>query len=265
MSRNLTIRTLASASVVAFTMACPAWMSAAAAEEAPATPPEAPNAVAAQPQERAPAPSGAAVARAKAEERRAAMDAAREKRYADLRASAAELGVDLPETPPWKAAEARMPDVPTPPEMPSRYQRPTPEERDAMRKRREEMREEHWNRMRADAAQRGRSGPQTTPWEDMEARREEMAARIEQYRETIEKMTEEQREAARAVFGQMPRMPQRPMGPSGYGAPQWGSHCPTGGYECGCNHPRRPMMPGYPEAPSYDQGPPPPPARQQGN
>ncbi|NEV63057.1 hypothetical protein [Thiorhodococcus minor] len=263
MSQKPIIRTLASASVVAMTMTYPAWMSTAAAQAATPGPDETASASAAQPQAQAQAPSGLEAARAKAEERRAAMDEEREKRYAELRASAAELGVDLPETPPWAASGAIMPEPPAPPEMPGRYKRPSQKERDAIRQKREEMREAHWKRMQAEAAQRNRDIPQPAPWEAMEERRQAMAKRMEQYRETIEKMTVEQREAARAVFAQRPPMPRPPMRPDRYGAPQWHGPCPIAGHEYG--RPLHPMMPGLYDAPGYDQGPPPPPARQGSN
>ncbi len=128
----------------------------------------------------------------------------------------------------------------------------TPEERQAMR-------EERWKQMRADAAERGIEMPETPPWKEAEKRRQEMAQRFEEYRKTVEQMTDEQREAAQAIFGRMPPrmappMPRQnfgqgyePWGYPGDGPYQnepWGMHCP-------------PMMP-YQGAPGDNQGPPPP-------
>lgn len=124
------------------------------------------------------------------------MQEERRKRYADLRASAAEIGVAMPETPPWEAAwpqdDAAMRQRRE--EMQTRMQSMTPEERQAMR-------EERWQKRRAEAAERGIDMPETPPWKEAEKRREEMAKRFEEYRSTVAQMTDEQREAAQAVFG----------------------------------------------------------------
>jgi hypothetical protein len=214
------------------------------------------------------APTPGEAARAKAEERRAAMMAEREKRYEELRARAAEIGLALPETPPWESTDR--------PPMPERRGM-TPEDMEAMRQQRQEMREQmrsmtpeerramrdaHWQQMRADAAERGVEMPETPPWAEAEERRKEMEERFETYRKTVEAMSEEQLEAARALFGSPPPMPEMPrMPPSGGYEPRgYGyGYGPQGGYPGGMGHP--PMMPDYGApgygAPGYDQGPPP--------
>ena len=239
---------------------------AKAAEPAP----PAPYPASAQKTDATPAP--AETARAQAIERREAMLAERKKRYAELRASAAEMGVEIPETPPWETRPA-MPqssEMTSPhgmwheddaamsqwrEEMKARMQERmraiTPEERQAMR-------EERWQRMRADAAERGIEMPETPPWEEAEKRRQEMEKRFEEYRKTVEQMTDEQREAAQALFGRTPERMSRPMPYPDAGPAQesWG-YPGDGAYRNaprGMMHPH--MMP-YPEAPGYDQGPPP--------
>jgi hypothetical protein len=219
-------------------------------------------------------PSPGETARAKAEERRAAMMAEREKRYEDLRARAAEIGLALPETPPWESTD--RPQMPEPPAMPER-RGISPEDREAMRQQRQAMREQmlsmtpeerramrdaHWQQMRADAAERGIEMPETPPWAEAEERRKEMEERFETYRKTVEAMSEEQIEAARALFGSPPPMPEMPsMPPSGGYEPRgYGyGYGPQGGYPGGMGHP--PMMPDYGApgygAPGYDQGLPP--------
>jgi hypothetical protein len=213
----------------------------------------------------------AETARARAEERQAAMLEQRKKRYQDLRASAAEIGVEMPETPPWEAAWSEMPAMPVPPDMTAqtekwqeddaamrqwredmqartreRMRTMTPEERQAMR-------EERWKRMRAEAAERGVEMPETPPWVEAEKRRQEMAERFEQYRKTVEQMTDEQREAAKAVFGRAaartaPPMRHHDFGP---GHEPWGypGHGPYQDDPRGMPYP--PMMP-YPDAPGED-------------
>lgn len=217
----------------------------------------------------APAPGEAA--RAKAEERRAAMMAEREKRYEELRARAAEIGLALPDTPPWESAD--RPAMPEPPAMPERRGM-SPEDIEAMRQQRQAMREQmrsmtpeerramrdaHWQQMRADAAERGIEMPETPPWVEAEKRRKEIEEQFEKYRQTVDAMTEEQIEAARALFGSAPPMPEDPrMPPYGYAPHGYGyGYGPQGGYpgELG-GMGQAPMMPGY-GAPGYDQGPPP--------
>lgn len=222
-----------------------------------------------------PAPDN--TARAKAEERRAAMTAEREKRYEELRARAAEIGLALPETPPWESAD--RPAIPEPPAMPERRGM-SPEDMEAMRQQRQAMREQmrsmtpeerrairdaHWQQMRAEAAERGIEMPETPPWAEAEQRRKEMEEQFETYRKTVEAMSEEQIEAARALFGSAPPMPEGPrMPPYGYAPHRYGyGYGPQGGYPGGMAYPgdlggmgQAPMMPGY-GTPGYDQGPPP--------
>lgn len=262
MPKTQPIRTFASATVLALAIAQPTW-----AQSAPATGQTTADGAQAPAAETQPSPeaaketaapkSGPEAARARAEQHRAAMEAERDKRYAELRASAARLGVDMSETPPWKAAEGAMPRMPAPPPLPEGYGRPSPEEREARLQQRESIREEHWKRMQAEAAARGMDGPESAPWEDMEKRRQEMAERIEQYRKTVEQMSEAQREAAQAVFGGAPAMPYPPMPQGDYGHSGWSHPCPISPY----GMPQRPMMPSYHDMPGYDQGPPPPPAK----
>ncbi|WP_296808452.1 hypothetical protein [Thiocapsa sp.] len=229
------------------------------------------------------APTPGEAARAKAEERRAAMMAEREKRYEELRARAAEIGLALPETPPWESTD--RPQMPEPPAMPERRGM-SPEDMEAMRQQRQEMREQmrsmtpeerramrdaHWQQMRADAAERGVEMPESPPWAEAEARRKEMEERFEAYRKTVEAMSEEQIEAARALFGSPPPMPEMPRMPphGGYEPGGYGyGYGPQGGYPGGMPYPGErggmghpPMMPefgapGY-GAPGFDQGPPP--------
>jgi hypothetical protein len=207
------------------------------------------------------------------------MMAEREKRYEDLRARAAEIGLELPETPPWETAMPAMPEMPEPPAMPERRGL-SPEDMEAMQEQRRAMREQmrsmtpeerramrdaHWQQMRADAAERGLEMPETPPWVEAEQRRKEMDEQFEKYRKTIEAMSEEQIEAARALFGAPPAMPEYPamphrIPPYGYGygyGPQGGypGSMPYSGAHGGMGD--APMMPYY-DAPGLEQGPPPP-------
>ena len=253
---------LASATVLALALGQPVW-----AEQAPIAPPTAPAPAAAAPETAA--NPAADAARAQADARRAEMDAERNKRYADLRARAAEVGMELPETPPWESA---MQQMPTPPAIPD-YQGPSAEEWEAMRKERqamrekfknmtpeerEAMREEHWKKMRERAAARGIDMPESPPWKEAEARYNAAKEQFEKYKKIVDAMTEEQQEAARALFGGGPgqrcarRMP--PMG-GGYG------YGPQGGYPGYGPYPGGPG-PMQPPVPYYEGGdePAPPPA-----
>lgn len=206
-----------------------AFGQAAAQSEASPAAATAPTATAPAAPETAPAPTPAPAAstgvdarREKMEQRHAEAMAERNKRYAELRQHAAEVGVELPETPPW--AQVGMPEMPAMPEgMPAGMPRPAPmtdEERKALR-------EKRWEAMRARAAERGMELPETPPWEAAEQRREEMKARYEQYRATIDAMTEEQKEAISALFGGSRAPMERP--PMPYYAPpcgQPGENCP---------------------------------------
>lgn len=207
-----------------------------------------------------PTTSPAESPRAKADQRRAEMQEQHQKRYEEFRARAADKGIE-------------MPAMPEPPDMTSWHEMCEKDEA-AMRQWREDMqarmrtmtpeermvlREERWKQMRAEAAERGFEMPETPPWQEAEKRRQEMDKRFEEYRKTVEQMTDEQREAARALFGRPqpmtpPPMPGRDLG---QGQEPWG-YPGEGAYQGaprGMPHP--PMMP-YQNAPGYDQGPPPP-------
>jgi hypothetical protein len=159
-------------------------------------------------------------------------DAMREERYKAMRESASKSGVELPETPPWKLM--------TEEERKARWEKMrsmTPGERAAMR-------EQHWAEMRERAAEKGVELPETPPWRRAQQRREEMRAKWESYRQIVEQMTDEQREAAAAVFS-------RPQTPPAQGMPPKMSLQPPYGREFGAMQPipnrmpRPPMMPGY--------------------
>lgn len=209
--------------------------SACAAEPPPpAMPPAAPTQTAqGTPSAATPTVSPAESARARAEERRAAMDEARAQRYRELRTRAAEIGVDLPETPPWESARAKMPPMPEVPAMPG-AQPSQSGDYETMRQQYRAAREAHWQKMRAEAEQR----------------RQDMAARFQQYRETVEGMTDEQREAARAMFGRPQSGFQDRMPPDGNARGTWDAPC----HDDLSGMPYPPMMPNYPSAPGYDQG-----------
>lgn len=189
----------------------------------------------------------------------AADTAERDQRYAELRRRAAEVGLDLPETPPW--AQAGMPGMAMPEGMMTRPEAMTPEELQAMR-------EQRWEAMRARAAEQGVELPETPPWKAAEQRRQEMMERYEQYRATIEAMTDEQKEAVMALFGGA----RGPMGSAAmpYGGPcrgyggNWGGNNWGRGYGMGRGMAPG-MMPQYPQmqepptatpAPTPEQAPP---------
>jgi len=151
----------------------------------------------------------------------------REARYEALRKSAAEVGLELPETPPWAQQPGAMP---FPPSMPDEMSMPEPMSQEEW----EAMRMERWEAMRERAAENGVELPETPPWKAREERRKAMQERMEQYRETIEQLTDEQKEAVMAVFGGPRGVGRTPMrhpgcyknmrGP-GYGpgfGPTWG-------------------------------------------
>ena len=173
-------------------------------------------------------------------EHQAAALAERQQRYAELRASAAEIGVALPETPPWETA-GRFGR----PDLSERMRGMSPEERQAMR-------DARWQQMRAEAAERGIEMSETPPWVEAEKRREERQERFAQYRKTIEQMSDEQREAARALFGHQSQMPYPPAPPAVEGYPSWNPPCHHEPY--GMTYPpMRPYM-----MPGDEQGAPPP-------
>jgi hypothetical protein len=204
-------------------------------------------------------PTGLAAARERMEKKHAEMMQERKRRYEELRIRAAEVGLDLPETPPWEQEGMQPPEIPTPPappkvpgEMAPPWTQMSAEKRKAewekMRnmtaEEREAMREKRWQDLRKRAKEQGVDLPETPPWKQAEERREAMKAKWEQYQKIVDGLTAEQKDAARAVFGRggrpVPPMPYQmpptmpmdaPCGP-GYGAP--GSMMPPGT-----------MMPGY--------------------
>jgi hypothetical protein len=109
-----------------------------------------------------------------------------------MREHAKELGIELPETPPAKlmtAAERRA--------KMEQMRNMTPEERMAARA-------ETYKQLRERAAAQGIELPETPPWEEALQRRKAMQEKWEAYRKEIDAMTEEQREASKAVFGASP-------------------------------------------------------------
>ncbi len=271
----------AAAPVAPAAEATPAATPAAEVPAAPATT-EAPAAT----------PTPAEIARSRAGARRAEHDAERNQRYQDLRQRAAEVGLELPETPPWDA-------MPEPPAMPPQAGA-TGTDREAVRRDREAMREHfksmtpeerkamrdaHWQEMRERAAERGTEMPETPPWEEAEKRYKAAQEQFDRYRKIIDAMTEEQLEAARALFGrgenmpqpmqpmapqmprqmpprmppqmhQMPQMPQMPEGGYDYGYGPQGGYPGYGPYQGGPGAMGRSPMPYYEGG--MEQAPPPP-------
>jgi hypothetical protein len=284
-------------------------------EAAPATPaPEA--AAAASAPAGAPANTAHADSRQRMEAHMAEMTAERNRRYGELRQRASEVGIELPETPPWEQAMPEMPKMPDMPQMPAMPKMPdmagmqgmTGEEREAMRAAhyqamRErakaagidlpetppaklmtpEERRAHWDSMRNQTPEERQAGraetykqlrerakaqgidlPETPPWEQAQQRRKAMQEKWEAYRKQVDAMTEEQREAARAIFSggpgdqappmpmerpmpQMPmrQMPQMPMDMPNQGLRGFGpGPCPMDDCD-GMGMPRRGMMPGW--------------------
>jgi hypothetical protein len=162
---------------------------------APAPTPEAAGAApgATEAASAAPPPPEITAARERMEQRRAEMMEERSRRYQELRERAAEVGLDLPETPPWEQSGIQPPEMPSPPAMPVPLSRETlgkgragmtPEERDAMR-------EQRYQAMRERAKQRGVELPETPPWKLMSD--EERQAHWEKMRN----MSPEERRAMR--------------------------------------------------------------------
>jgi hypothetical protein len=217
---------------------------AAAPEAAPATEAPAPTAA---PEAAAAAPTPANdSAKQRMEEHRAKMSAERNRRYAELRQRASEVGIELPETPPWDQVE-----MPKMPEMPDDMEAALAAHYQAMREHAEELgidlpetppaklmtaaerrakmeqmrnmtpeqrmaaRAENYKQLRERAAAQGIDLPETPPWEQAMQRRKAMQEKWEAYRKEVDAMTDEQREAAKAVFGASPMAdaPQMPMQP----------------------------------------------------
>jgi hypothetical protein len=134
--------------------------------------------------------------------------AERNERYEELRKRAEEVGLELPDTPPWASG-----DMPHPPAMPEGMTPPAGMERPRPMARPEPMTKEEfeakrlqrWEAMRARAAEMGRELPETPPWVAAEERRKEMLEKYEEYRSIIEAMTDEQKEAISALFGNRAR------------------------------------------------------------
>jgi hypothetical protein len=108
----------------------------------------------------------------------------------------------------------------------------------------EAMRMERWEAMRERAAENGVELPETPPWKAREERFKAMQERMEQYRETIEQLTDEQKEAVMAIFGGPRGMGSRPMRRPGCNYPKGGP-----GYGPGFG-PTWGPMPGAPEPPA---------------
>ena len=254
-----------------FTFASAAALSLAlghALAQAPAKPEAAAPAPAAAPAAPA-APAEAAAPASSADASRAAMQkryeeamAARAKRYEELRQRAAEVGVELPETPPWE--QGGMPPgmlegmgpggMGMPPGMPEGMGQEGMGMPQMTQEEIQAMREKRWEAMRARAAEQGMELPETPPWEAAQERRKEMLERYEQYRATIEAMTDEQKEAIAALFGSA----RGPMGGrSGMPCPQYRGYPNRGWSGYGMGPDMRPGMgPGMmmPEMPPQPEG-----------
>jgi hypothetical protein len=175
-----------------------------------------------------------------------------------------------------------MPEMPEPPAMPSHAGAAGPD-REAMRKEREAMREyfksmtpderkamreAHWQKMRERAAERGMEMPETPPWEEAEKRYKAAQEQFDRYRKIVDEMTEEQLEAARALFGRtepaaQPMQPMAPQMPSempprgpGFGYGPQGGYPGYGPYQGGPGAVGRGPMPYYDGG--MEQAPPPP-------
>jgi len=223
-------------------------------------------------------PSDAAAVEARIRQKEAEMLKERDRRYQDIRKRAADVGLNLPETPPWEQAGMEPPEMPmppgkaTPPWTPmtsaerqkewEKIRNMTPEEREAMR-------EKRWQEMRKRAKAQGVDLPETPPWKEAEKRREAIRAKWQAYKKTVDGLTPEQKEAARAVFGSggrramPPAMPmERPCGPGHHGPGAIPPHPMLPGY--GQSGPGPSPYEGGPMAPWYyggepsREGPPPP-------
>ena len=176
--------------------------------------------------------------------------ARREQAWQAMRERAAQRGVDMPEQGPWNLLSAEEHRA----HLEQMRQATSPEERAALR-------DQHWVEMRERAAAKGVTLPETPPWKEAEQRREAMKARWESYRQVIDQMSAEEREAAEAIFGQIPQPPEMPAMPP---MPEMGRdmmpNLPYGG-NFGVPAPRNypPVAPGYggPDfsGPGYGGGP----------
>ncbi len=256
---SATVLGLALAPAMAQTQAAPAAPAAAPAAETPAV-------------EAVPAPADPAdAARAEMEQRMEAAMAERSQRYEELRKRAEEVGLDLPESPPW--AQAGMPQPPAgamePLALPEGYA--PPDYKPMTREELEAKRKERWDAMREHAAEMGRELPETPPWEAAMQRRKEMLEKYQEYRATIEAMTDAQKEAIAALFGgrgaggpmhgcrKWPGAGQRGMMPYGMGpgaAPGMMPMAPPGAEEAAPAAPMAPTesAPAAPAAPAQPAG-----------
>ncbi|MEJ2611679.1 MAG: hypothetical protein P8179_16770 [Candidatus Thiodiazotropha sp.] len=138
--------------------------------------------------------------------------------YQSLKRRAEEVGVMLPERPPWLSSrrEAFMPSMEERQAHHQKMMSMSQEERDAYR-------QERYQEMRAQAQERGIEMPETPPWV---ARRQAMEEEWAKQQEVIKGMTDEERAACHAMH-------QRHMGMG-----------PGPGYGRGCGAPRNCMNPG---------------------
>ncbi|MET0090048.1 MAG: hypothetical protein ABW068_08525 [Candidatus Thiodiazotropha sp.] len=147
-------------------------------------------------------------------------DAYRQERYAEMRKRAEEMGVEMPETPPW--ADPRMDSIR--PSMEERMEHrnkmmsKTPDERDAYR-------QERYAEMRNRAEDMGVEMPETPPWE---ARKQAMDEQWAEHQKIMQGMTDEQRAACHSMMqrhrGMGPGQGMgmglgRGMGPQGWSQP----------------------------------------------
>lgn len=145
---------------------------------------------------------------------RAEMMQERMRRYDELRTRAAEVGLELPETPPWDQAGFQPLQMPAPPQMgmpetAGDDRGPmTPEERNARR-------EERYQMMRERAMQRGVEFPETPPWKLMND--EERQAHWEKMRN----MSPEERQAMREQHWQAMRKRAQEKGIEMPETPPW--------------------------------------------
>ena len=223
-----------------------------AAAEPAAEPPVTEAPAAAKPAPGAPGqpPPSFTAAQERMEAKQAERMKERRKRYDELRERAAEVGLDLPETPPWEQAGIQPPAMPTPLGMPSAPDMPRPPAMTAPAGAAApgpgpiglspEEREERRETMRAMTPEQRRAmheAHRKEMLERAEQRRQEMQERWEKYRSLVDAMSEEQREAAAAIYGQAaPQMPFASM------QPQMPMQSPYGG---NYGMPMAPMMPSY--------------------
>ncbi|MEJ2692192.1 MAG: hypothetical protein P8166_03815 [Candidatus Thiodiazotropha sp.] len=127
----------------------------------------------------------------------------RDARYEELKQRAKEVGVMLPEDPPWKSARQEM--MPGLSERMQRHKKMmsmSPEERMAIH-------DAHREEARVHAEERGFERPDRSSWEAARAAREEEWAK---HKAAIDGMSDEERAACHAMHRRhMDSMPERPM------------------------------------------------------